>query len=216
MTTRERSRAPSQARKRAPKKPVRRRANSRPPSTPSLGAPVSFRQTAYSTVLTQGSSDVFGGLNFILSQATNYTGFTDLWDIYRVDYLEFSFEPLYTANSFSLYATNISPRIYTVIDKDDVVAPASINTLKEYQSCRSYMYEAFKIKFRPGTLTGIFDGTSIVAGRSELAPWIDCSKISIPHFGVKYGIEANSAGSPTTYQRWNVSLVVGLTFKNVR
>ncbi len=187
------------------------------PQSPSIGRPVSFRQLAYTSTITQSTSDTFGGLNFILSQASNYTGFTDLWDVYRVDYLEFTFEPLYTANAFSQYPSVNAARIYTVIDLDDVVAPASINTLKEYQSCRSYQFEAFKVKVtRPGVLTGIFDGSNVVAGCSMRSPWIDCSKISIPHFGVKYGVEGNTVGSATVFQRWSVQLAVGLTFKNVR
>ncbi len=181
-----------------------------------MGSIVSFRQTAYTTVLTQTGSDVFGGLNFILSQATNYTGFTDLWDMYRVSYLEFNFDPMYTANSVAAYAQASIPRIFTVIDKDDVIAPASLNTLREYQSCQSHTNQRFRIRFRPGILGAVFDGTNLVAGRAEPANWIDCSKISIPHYGIKYGIEANTVGSATLFQKWTVSLVVGLQFKNVR
>ncbi len=182
-----------------------------------MGQIVPFRQTAYTTTLTQTAADSFGALNFVLTSASNYTGFTDLWDVYRVDYLEFSFEPAFTANAFTQYATNVVPRIYTVIDLDDSVTPTTLNSLREYQSCRTHMYEPFKVTVnRPGVLTGVFDGSAIVAGAFTQSPWIDAAKISIPHYGLKYGIEGNTASSPTTYQSWNVSLVVGLSFKNVR
>ncbi len=181
-----------------------------------MGRVVSFRQTAYTTTVSQAATDAFGAFNFVLTSATNYTGFTDIWDVYRVDYLEFSFEPTFTANSFATYTTNVVPRIFTVIDIDDTVTPSTISSLTEYQTCRTHVYEPFKIKFRPGTLTGIFDGTTIVAGQSVRSPWIDCAKISIPHYGVKWGIQGNTAAGATTFQSWNVNLVVGLSFKNVR
>ncbi len=193
-----------------------RAAKSRVPRGPSLGRPVSFRQTAYSLTLTQTNSDVLGGTNFVLSSASNYTGFTDLWDVYRVDYLEFSFEPMYTANSVVDSTMASIPRIFTVVDLDDAIAAGSIGALREYQSCQTHLTEHFRIRFRPGVLTGIFDGSNVVAGTHTLSPWIDCSKISIPHYGLKYGIEANTVGSATRFQSWNVTCTVGLTFKYVR
>jgi hypothetical protein len=199
-----------------PKRSARRSSRQRVPRSPSLGAVVSFRQHAYSAKANQAAADAFGTFNFVLNQATNYTGFTDIWDVYRVDYLEFSFAPVYTANSFATFLTAIVPRIFTVIDLDDTATPTTINTLREYQSCQSHVYETFRIRFSPGVRTGIFDGTNVVAGGSVRSPWIDCAQLTIPHYGLKYGIEGNTVGGATTFQQWNVDLTVGLSFKYVR
>ncbi len=181
-----------------------------------MGAVTSFRQSAYSVVITQTAADTFGAFNFVLSSASNYTGFTDIWDVYRVDYLEFEFDPMYKASSIGDSTVASIPRIFTVVDKDDSVTPSTLNSLREYQSCQSHTTQTFKVRFRPGVLSGIFDGSAVVAGLSEPAPWIDCAKISIPHYGMKYGIEANTVGSSTKFQSWTVNLVVGLSFKYVR
>ncbi len=184
------------------------------PRGPSLGRIVSFRQHAYTVTTSQAATDVFSAANFVLSSASNYTGFTDLWDVYRVDYLEFTFTPTFTANPMGLAA--VVPRIFVVIDLDDTVTPTTINQLREYQSCRTGVYETFKIRFRPGVLTGLFDGTNVIAGTHTMSPWIDCAKISIPHYGIKWGITANPTSGATTFQTWNIDLVVGLSFKLVR
>lgn len=188
-----------------------------------LAAPVaqvySFRQPASGTVtVTQtANAPTLGAFNFVLSSATNYTAFTDLFDVYRVDYLEFQFYSRNTAHDLSTSATDISPDILTVIDKDDSVAPGTLDALREYSSLETHPCSepVFVRRLKPGILTGAFDGTSVVACRSEIGAWIDCSRIGIPHYGLKYGVTAGAAGQ-TNLGSWDVQLFVGLSFKYIR
>lgn len=215
--------------KRRPGQPIRRPArrwkhprSSYQAPTPMrvLKAPVkqiySFRQPAYRTTAVQtAGADALGAFNFVLTSVTNYTGFTDLFDVYRVDYMEFEFMPRSTA--VDLHTTDIAPNIYTVIDKDDSVTPGTLASLLEYATCERHSSAdpAFVRRFKPGTLSGIFDGTSVVAGTSHVGQWIDAAKISIPHYGLKWGITAGAAGQ-TALQTWDVQLYVGLSFKYIR
>jgi hypothetical protein len=177
------------------------------------GGNLKVRQLAYSLQLVQTNLDVLGATNFTLSQVANQANFTALFDQYKVDYLEFTFRP--QANATTLVTTSLVPRFITAIDYDDSNTPSSLVALEEYMSAQTHMVDTFTRRFRPKILTMIWDGTNPAAGGSTPAPWIDCAQNLIPHYGIKYGIEAGSVAQ-TAFQTWHVDHYVGLTFRNVR
>ncbi len=175
-----------------------------------------FRQFAYRIQFSQtGGADALGATNFVLSSVSNYTGFTDLFDVYRVDYLEFTCTPQMMFTESAPTVTIGSP-LYTAIDLDDSSTPGTLTVIREYQTCMTTgQGQSVTRRFKPGVLTVIWDGSAAVAGGHEISPWIDCAKINIPHFGLKYGCIAGAAGQ-TSLQTWAIDLYVGLSFKNVR
>jgi hypothetical protein len=172
----------------------------------------SLRQLAYSSQLTQTNLDVLGATNFTLSQVSNQGNLTALFDQYKCDYLEFTFRP--QANATTLTVTSLVPRFITAIDYDDSAAPSSLVALEEYMSAQTHMVDTFTRRFRPKILTMIWDGSNPAAGASTPAPWIDCAQNLIPHYGLKYGIEAGAVAQ-TAFQVWHMDLYVGLSFRNV-
>ncbi len=185
------------------------------PLVGTIGAPVSFRQPAYTTQINQqANANTLGALNFTLAQMTNYLGMADIWDLYRVDYLEFTFRPQFKANNATMFANSVIPNIYAVIDLDDSSTPTFIG-IQEYQSCQIHQTDDFTIRFKPAVRSGVYDGTNVVAAGTVMSPWLDTGNINIPHYGVKYGVDAGMVGQ-TSLQSWRVNLVVGITFKAVK
>jgi len=180
-----------------------------------LGSIVQFRQPAWTTTFSQtAGAAAFSAGNFTLSQATNYTGFTDIWDVYRVDYLEFTFRPLMVFTA-SAPTVTIAPALYVVIDKDDAAVPSTIATLREYSSCRTTVYDPMTVRFRPGILSYVYTGSTTSPSGHEEGRWLDCAATNIPHYGIKFGCDAGAAGQ-TLLQTWSIDLYVGLSFKYVR
>ncbi len=177
-----------------------------------LGAPTPFRQFAYTVNITQQASlvDTAGALTFVYSQLTNATGFSDLWDQYRVKYLEFNFTPL--INTFGTVGA-LAGTLYTVVDKDDSVTPSSITVVREYSSVQTHVHEPFTVRFRPGILTGAYNGTAVTGAVSADPPWIDCAVNNIPHYGMKYVLTGGAVGQ-TLLQVFKCDVYVGIEFRN--
>jgi hypothetical protein len=177
------------------------------------GGPFKFRQLAIHLALVQTNLDVLGATNFYLAQISNQSNFTALFDQYKIDYLEYTFRP--QANATTLVTTSTVPRFITAIDYDDSNTPGSLAALEEYMSAETHFTDTFTRRFRPKILTMIWDGSNPAPGGSTTAPWIDCAQNLIPHYGLKYGIEAGSVAQ-TAFQTWFMDLYVGISFRNVR
>lgn len=171
-----------------------------------------FRQLAAARTATQSTTVVAAGDSFTFSQLSNVASFSSLYDKYRVDYLEYTFRPQYNQQYFSTQANFIVPQIYIAPDRDDANTPTGISYMQEYQSCQVHQTDTFTLRFKPGVQLGVFGGAGIITGGTVISPWLDCSQTGIPHFGIKYAIDA---GIATALQTWNITLAVGLSFKNV-
>lgn len=154
---------------------------------------------------------------FILTAATNYSAFTDLYDQYRVDYLEYTFRPSFTATSLQDESATLlsAPIILTAVDKDSAAAITE-SAIREYQGCEIHDgNKTFTVRFKPGCLTGVWNGTNVVAGGRKISPWIDMAQNNIIHYGLNT-VVPGIAGVTAAFQKWNVDLFVGLSFRNVR
>jgi len=172
-----------------------------------------FRQQVYSTTLTQGGTDLLGAFNVTFGQLTNAVSFGNLYDQYKIDYMEFTFRP--SANANTLFANSLLPRLVTAIDKDDANTPSSLAAIEEYMTAQVDYNQQFTRRFRPGILSALWDGAVNQPAGSVPPPWIDCAATGIPHYGLKYGLEAGAAGQ-TAFQVWRVDVFVGIKFRAVR
>lgn len=152
------------------------------------------------------------GFNFSLDDLPNYQEFTNLYDTYRLNAVKITFLPQMT-ESISLSAfnnPNASVRFFSVIDYNDSAPPATIDELREYQSCKftpvlkrhsRYIYRP-KIQDR---------GSTYAPGR----PWIDTSAPDQDHFGLKIGIEPIQSTNITS-MGYTVEAKYYLSFRAVR
>jgi len=181
------------------------------------GGPIHVRLPAYEVTLVQiAGTPAFGAAAFILSQTPNYLVYTGAYDFYRVEYLEFQFDPMSNSVGLSSPTTTVAPSIFTVIDYDSANAPTTLDTLRSYSSCKIGSFSSLTRRFRPGVRTGVFDGTNVVAGAvQQPSPWLDCASTNIVHYGMKWGCDAGNVGQ-TNLQVWRINLTVGLAFKHTQ
>jgi len=144
-----------------------------------------------------------------------YATFQALFDQYRVDALEFTFRPTFTANSFTsgLGASFVPPNLYTVIDYDDNTTPTSLAQLREYENCTTSLYETVVRRFKPHIAVAAFNG-SFTGNMNAPAPWIDTASNNVIHYGVKYGAEPSSLAND--FQIWSVIARAQVSFRNVK
>lgn len=207
------SRAPSRRTHKKIKRPSRPRPQPGLASMTGRRRPYRYRQHASTITLTQTSTDLLGALNFTLSQLTNASHFTAIYDQYKVEMLEFQLRP--QANSTTLTTVSIVPRLVTVIDLDDSNTPGSIAELEEYANCMVSYNRPLTRKFTPGILSAIWDGSTMQPAGSDPPRWIDCASNAIPHFGLKIGLES-AAPTQTALQVWRIDVFVSISFRSVR
>jgi len=149
------------------------------------------------TIVTAGSAvDDFNSIQFgwgqffALSQVSNYTEFTRLFDQYRIDKIVLNFK--FQANAVDVTQRGgakggILPILYYTQDLDDGTAPASQDDLLQYQQCKSRILngnDAFSMVIKPGVSRQVYQGAT---SGYEMArsPKIDNGYPDVQHYGIK-------------------------------
>jgi len=159
------------------------------------------RSYTYGTITTSGvaGSPSFTAISVSLSNLSNSTEFTTLFDNYRFLQMQFTFMPVAgasTANVGGYYGA-----FYTAIDTDDTNIPSSLSTLQEYNTCRVVQTgKAFTRVFTPRAAIPVYVN-SAVSGYSQMpvGSWCDAASPGINYYGLKVGIAASSGTSVPVY-----------------
>lgn len=148
--------------------------------------------------------------NFSLNDLPNYTEFTNLYDQYKINCVKIMFTPQMTVNNSLSTANNpaANVRFFSAIDYNDSTAPASIDELREYHTCKCTPILRIhkRIIYKPK----ILDSSSY-----SLSPWIATSSPSTNYFGLKIGIEPTSSTIDQT-MAYSVECRYYMTFKQVK
>jgi len=149
--------------------------------------------------------------NFSLQDLPNYTEFTNLYDMYKINAVKLTMLPQMTQN-VSLGTINnpiANARVFSVIDYNDSVALSTPDQAREYQSCKvTTILRTHKRYLKPKIQD---DGKVYTPGR----PWINCSSPAIDYYGVKF--VAEPMFSTTSFDfTYIVEAVYYLSFKNVK
>lgn len=150
-----------------------------------------------------------GALTFALSSLPNASEFTSLFDSYKImkvklDWIPFGDTVNLPMNTMGGSSSLMSPGgpLITAIDYDDANTPGTASDLLQYQASKvTPVPRRLKMSLRPKHATEVFSG--IGSGYGPRTGWLDCGYSSIPHYGVKYYLNAPSASSASfTYQVW--------------
>lgn len=165
---------------------------------------------AYGQLVISSLTATYAGYEFALRDLPNYTEFTALYDMYKINAVKISFIPQMTQN-VSLGAINnpeASTRFFSVIDYNDSAAPASVDELREYQSCKitPILRTHKRYIYKPKVLD------SVLSSRN---PWMATSNPSQPFFGLKVAVEPMFS-STTTVMNYNIEAKFYMSFKNVK
>lgn len=164
---------------------------------------------ALGTIIINNINPTFAGLNFSLNDLPNYTEFTALYDMYKINCVKLSFIPQMDINN-SLTSVNnpmASARFFSAIDYNDATAPTAIDDLRQYQTCKMtpILRTHKRVIFKPK----ILDTSSY-----SISPWISTASPSTNYYGLKIGVEPMSSTSSTT-MTYTIEAIFYMTFKNV-
>jgi len=156
-------------------------------------------------------SDYLGFVAFQLNQCSGYSDYTTVFDQYRLRAASITISPNYP----TLPAPNVNPRLYTCFDYDDN-APITRLTLQQYDSC---------VIAPPGTglaralvprMAIAAYGNGVFTNYANTDPmWVDAVSSGLPHFGVKFVIEAGGTGQ-TILQVYTVQATCFWEFRSAR
>lgn len=153
----------------------------------------------------------YGAINFSLDDVPNYTEFSNLYDMYKINCVKITFLPQQT-QSISIGSINNAAgnaRVFTAIDYNDGNPPSSIDELREYQSAKytTILRPHKRVIFKPKIQT---------QDRYAVTPWLNATdNPSADYFGLKYAIEPMSSSS-TTSMAFQVEAKYYMSFKNVK
>jgi hypothetical protein len=146
--------------------------------------------------------DTLAAFKFRLSDLTNSTEFTNLFDEYRIVKVELTFRWDHAPATVGAALNLGVPPFYTVVDYDDASTPAVITDLFQYESCK--MWDLSKgpavVVVHPKISTAAY-GAGVFTSYTNTRSWVDNASPSVDHYGAKYGFQTSlwGAGGPTYY-----------------
>jgi hypothetical protein len=174
-----------------------------------------FRRTINRGQVTADAAGVTASLEFSLADDPSPTDFTSLFDQYRIAQVIVRFIPV--SSSFGPSTTAAAyPSLLTCIDYDDNVAPASPQTVRQYETCQvtpnqSYVERVLNPKFATVAYQGAFTAYSQANPRQ----WIDCSFPNVEYYGVKWATTPITVVSGT-YVLYNIECEYIFQFRNTQ
>lgn len=162
------------------------------------------------------------GIDFQLAYLPNYHEFTDLFDKYKINYVDCQFIYDHNAGVVTTSAgtpanANMGiPTLYFVRDYDDKTVLTSVDDYLEYEDCVvRRMDKPSTFRVYPRISTAAYSG-AFTSYTNTKAPWIDCNSPTVQHFGMKFGIDATmnnqaasaevNIGKLTIIMNYNLSL----------
>jgi hypothetical protein len=167
-----------------------------------------------STQVQQAGTVTNGAINFQGSLAPGFSDLSGAFDEYRMRAVTLTISPV--ANTYQVPSGgNNTPRLYTVIDFDDSIAPLTIAYLQQYGTCIVAPPSCGVIRsLCPHVANAVYSGAFTSFGNME-APWIDCASPSVQHYGVKYAIEAGIVGQ-NVLQSYTFDVTLFMEFRLTR
>jgi len=140
-----------------------------------------------------GFTVFMGGVSWYSYPMPNFTDFTNLYDQYRIDWIDLEF----TLNSNNSSVTNPTlslPRVFFVEDHDDVAA-TNLNSLQQYDNLKTWQFGIDsgvmkRVRIHPTPLEMVYY-TAALTGyqKGSNKKWINTAYPTIPHYGVKILID---------------------------
>lgn len=164
----------------------------------------------YGEISISNTLPTFGAFNFSLSDLPNYTEFTSLYDMYKINCVKITIIPQQTQSISigSINNPNASARFFSAIDYNDGSAPTSIDDIRQYQSCKMtpILRTHKRVIFKPKILDT--NGFSI-------SPWMATTTPSANYYGLKYAVEPMESTTTTT-MTYTVEAKLYMSFKQVK
>lgn len=163
------------------------------------------------------SCQVRGAFRFNLSQASNISEITNLFDNYRIVRVKLMFN--LSGNSGEISGANgfPIPLINYAYDPDDNTAPAARTNVLENGYCQTRRLDKpFSITLTPRAQQSVTGGVGGAGGLLPTSTWLDCNSPAIQHYGLKFWIDQFPFDSTAQYTyALTITPVYYLEAKNV-
>jgi len=166
------------------------------------------------TFIISVGSIVYGSLQFAMNELPNANSWTTVFDRYRILSVDVRFIPANVQMNVSPVTVN-APIFHTCVDFDDATAPTSVVQVQRYGTyAGTIATSGLRRHFVPRSASPQYI-TLVTSGYGEVDPsvWKDCAYDSIPHYGVKYALEA---GTSSTDYRYDVMVTMKVEFAGQR
>lgn len=113
----------------------------------------------------------------------NYTEFQNLFDLFRIKWVEV--DVIYNVNSTSANLPTLSlPYMYSAVTGDDSNT-TNLEAIRQFDSCKIHQLGngPIKIRFKPKPSNLVFNG--VTSGYSPTNNWLDTNYPDVPHYGLK-------------------------------
>lgn len=155
-----------------------------------------FTRYAPENILTEAAAPVLTAAQFSLSQLTNYTEFTNLFQEYMITKVEiFGFPKSNIQATTTSAVQTFTPLVWLAFDPNDVVSPGSISEIQEMAGSKVfYGYKPFRFTIFPKVKVPAYITSAPTFGYStaKKVTWIDTSNPTVPHFALKMGLPGNN------------------------
>lgn len=171
-----------------------------------------------SYILATASANKYFAIAFELQDCDNVTTFSELFDQYRIDMVEFRMIPTSTVidQHDATGANTVNPMVWVVADFDDSTVLSGIAAAQEYANVQVFEGgQGISLDILPSITPSVFASGAFSGYKVSAADWIDMANVQVPHYGVKGVVQALSVGS-TQAISWTVSAKYHLSFRNIR
>lgn len=169
---------------------------------------------ASSQVTASASAVVTAGQYFYLGDVDGYTGYTNVFDQYRIDAVRVTFRACNNAIGLVTNSTTTLEPLYLVIDYDNANTPSGAVAIREYDNCMVVSPgESVSRTFQPHSALAAYSGSFGSYGNVG-GQWHDCASPSVQHYGYKYLIPAATTGQ-TQLQSWIIERTYWISFRRV-
>jgi hypothetical protein len=139
---------------------------------------------------TSTTVNTYGSVNFTVNSIDQITQLAAVFDQYRIDLVECWLENLNQETTNSHYVS--------VIDYDDSNALTVYQTANDYQNAvDSGIQIGHYRRFVPHVAVAAYSG-SFASFMNVTAPWIDCSSLTVQHYGLKVAAQPTQVASTIT------------------
>lgn len=163
--------------------------------------------------IAQSATAVFGAITFTLNNLPNATEFTSLFDEYKIMNCKVHFMP--RGNSSEVGTNNNTGKLFTLVDYDDDTAPASIDEMLQFPNCKTVSSNRNHIRsLVPKHASLVYQSgipPTVTPGYAARSGWLDCNNSSVPHYAVKYGLQATAGANI-----FDIKIDYVVAFKGVR
>lgn len=140
-----------------------------------------------------------GGFSFQLSDLPDYADFQDLFDLYRIDYVEVTMYPSATEVLPTTSLPFVPVRIITVIDLNSSNSFASFNQARDFESSKVHLMTKTSTRaIKPRYISVCENDASASVFGGSGTGWLNTSVPNVPHYGYRYAIEQASTSYTMT------------------